>query len=714
MLSSARLGGPVRASARTCRPAAAAPGAGRLVARAARQSGLSGPSFAGRRVKAQAPARLWLAPASGRSVRVYAEASPSKGTPPQQPGEGSRPAAAAASARNVVVGIDFGTSGSGAAYVSTDGAGSAPRLCVFKRWADAPSPADVKTRTAILYKDSAVDAWGWTAWKRWSSMRDDERKGYVYLNSFKLLLAPEGAAGSAAPTLPPGMTAVQVVADYLTELVRFVTSTLSTAGPLDPSSIGWCLTVPAMWDEEAKAKMRRAAGRAGILPGSLILTLEPEAALLPAAAQAAASTTLGDAAADNRLKDVTKEEGAGSAPPGRPRRITLDDGDVLLVLDCGGGTVDVTLHRVMGKDIKSLRLEELVPGKGVLAGGRYVDEAAWGLVRGLVGPSAWDAWRREQPGEWVALANRWELAKREEGPVELQLPAALMAGAIAAGGKLPRSSLSDSVTLSPDGLLLLREEALERAVLGPQLERALGAAREVLDEGLAEGYKCTKMLLVGGMAESKAVEAAARGLAEGEGVPLLKPANPAAAVVCGAVLYGSFPARVTARIARLTYGISCRSMWSTEDAMSASQAGYPDKIWKEEDRQYFAEGVFEPYVKRGQRVGCDETVRRTFIPTSSSTRCIVIDLYAADSAAARYVGEPGMRKVAELTLDLPEDWLSRVTRRQDYNIEVELKFGSTEVSMAARDTHSRNAVATKVTWISEAAPPEEAKPADKA
>lgn len=65
------------------------------------------------------------------------------------------------------------------------------------------------------------EAWGWTAWRRWSEMSDAERRGgrYAYLENFKLLLAPEGEYGWAVDTvcpLPAGLTAVQVVADFLT------------------------------------------------------------------------------------------------------------------------------------------------------------------------------------------------------------------------------------------------------------------------------------------------------------------------------------------------------------------------------------------------------------------------------------------------------------------------------------------------------------------
>ncbi len=65
------------------------------------------------------------------------------------------------------------------------------------------------------------EAWGWTAWQRWSQMTEQERRdgGFHYVEGFKLLLH-----GTPPPTvtLPPGLTEVQVVADYLSELRGWV------------------------------------------------------------------------------------------------------------------------------------------------------------------------------------------------------------------------------------------------------------------------------------------------------------------------------------------------------------------------------------------------------------------------------------------------------------------------------------------------------------
>jgi hypothetical protein len=54
----------------------------------------------------------------------------------------------------------------------------------------------------------------------------------------------------------------------------------------------------------------------------------------------------------------------------------------------------------------------------------------------------------------------------------------------------------------------------------------------------------------------------------------------------------------------------------------------------------------------------------------STTTAIAVDVYATEAPEARYIGEPGMRRVAEVTLELPAGWRQSVAKRTDYDVEV--------------------------------------------
>jgi molecular chaperone DnaK (HSP70) len=138
---------------------------------------------------------------------------------------------------------------------------------------------------------------------------------YTFIENFKLALDP-----SSGYTLPEGFTALQVITDYLRFLKNFTLEKLAAAyggNRFHHSLLQWCMTVPAMWDDQQKGIMRNAAVGAGIIEEEdsdrLLMILEPEAAGLHA-----------------HVNNV----------------VDMEEGDVFMVIDAGGGTVDITTHQV--------------------------------------------------------------------------------------------------------------------------------------------------------------------------------------------------------------------------------------------------------------------------------------------------------------------------------------------------------------------------------
>jgi hypothetical protein len=165
------------------------------------------------------------------------------------------------------VGIDFGTSrsGFGSYYGPPDGPSPAlEMLRINVRYPAALRPY-CKTLTALLYKRGSwtVEAWGWEALERYSKLKLIEQPEYLFLDRFKLLLAPPGTAHGVE--LPPALTADRVISDYLRCLKDYALKEINLGSEVhhSSSSIQWALTVPANWTDAAKATMRSAAATAG-------------------------------------------------------------------------------------------------------------------------------------------------------------------------------------------------------------------------------------------------------------------------------------------------------------------------------------------------------------------------------------------------------------------------------------------------------------------
>ena len=83
---------------------------------------------------------------------------------------------------------------------------------------------------------------------------------------------------------------------------------------------------------------------------------------------------------DQRLS----EQGAGGSE-------ILKVGDRFMVLDCGGGTVDITMHQV--EATKPLRLSEICAPDGGPFGSTFVDHAFEKFVQELMGLECWNRFK---------------------------------------------------------------------------------------------------------------------------------------------------------------------------------------------------------------------------------------------------------------------------------------------------------------------------------
>ncbi len=79
-----------------------------------------------------------------------------------------------------------------------------------------------------------------------------------------------------------------------------------------------------------------------------------------------------------------------------------------MVLDCGGGTADITMHSVSEID-PVLKLDELAPPSGGPFGSTYVDAEFETFLKDFVGAEAFG--RLKPSGEWVQLMRSWETLK---------------------------------------------------------------------------------------------------------------------------------------------------------------------------------------------------------------------------------------------------------------------------------------------------------------
>jgi molecular chaperone DnaK (HSP70) len=245
----------------------------------------------------------------------------------------------------VVVGIDFGTSTSGIAIGYKD----SPTV-IHAAAPTASNEVEVKVPTSLLkVSKSTGDEWffGNTAETKYYEYLADSGDGSHQLyKCFKMsmkndqsdmdMLVSYSKDGVAHPLL-------DLVTKSLEFLKDFAFNKIQTEYPetVNADNIHWMLTVPAIWSDNQKEFMRRAACGAGIISDidseNLTIVLEPESACI----------------AVNTGFQYVKASGR------------------FIVLDCGGGTVDITTHEV--KSINPLSLESCTLPCGGPWGSMHID-----------------------------------------------------------------------------------------------------------------------------------------------------------------------------------------------------------------------------------------------------------------------------------------------------------------------------------------------------
>ena len=136
---------------------------------------------------------------------------------------------------------------------------------------------------------------------------------------------------------------------------------------------------------------------------SLYLTSHP---LQGAMKMAAVMADIIESATSDRLTLALEPEAACVAC--EQENSNLAKGDNFMVLDCGGGTIDITMHHVEEKN-PVLKLKEIAPPSGGPFGSTYVDLEFEKFLQELIGDEAFA--RFKPSGEWVSMMRTWEGVK---------------------------------------------------------------------------------------------------------------------------------------------------------------------------------------------------------------------------------------------------------------------------------------------------------------
>ncbi|XP_051279458.1 heat shock 70 kDa protein 12A isoform X4 [Dicentrarchus labrax] len=587
----------------------------------------------------------------------------------------------------VVVAIDFGTTSSGYAYAFTK---EPECIHTMRRWEGGdPGVSNQKTPTTILLTpDRKFHSFGYAARDFYHDLDPSESKHWLYLEKFKMKLHTTANLSIDTDLHAANGKRVKALDIFAYALAFFKEQALKelsdqTGGDFDNNDVRWVITVPAIWKMPAKQFMREAAYKSALVsrenPEQLIIALEPEAASIYC--RKLRLHQMVDLCTQTTQNGFSPTDNVGSG---------MTQGDRYVVVDCGGGTVDLTVHQIR---LPEGHLKELYKASGGPYGSLGIDYEFEKLLCKIFGQDFIDQFKIKRPAAWVDLMIAFESRKRaaapdRTNPLNINLPFSFIDYYKKFRGHSVehalRKSNVDFVKWSSQGMLRMSPDAMN-SLFKPTIDHIIQHLRELFEKPEVSDIKF--LFLVGGFAESPLLQQAVQNMLQGRS-RIIIPHDVGLTILKGAVLFGLDPSIIKVRRSPLTYGVGVLNRFV--------EGKHPPEKLLVKDGTRWCTDVFDTFIAADQSVALGEMVKRSYTPAKPSQQVIVIHVYCSEKENVGFISEPGVRKCGTLRLDVTGTE-STAPRRE---IQTLMQFGDTEIRAMAVDVSTGRTVKSSIDFLS--------------
>lgn len=558
----------------------------------------------------------------------------------------------------LVSAIDFGTTYSGYAFSWNSDFKEDPFKIQVNNWSKVQTGIGLsfKTPSCILFnKNKEFEAFGYEAETRYTQLCNEaSHYDWYYFRHFKMLLYMEKELNRNT-MLQDNRYKQMPAMDVFTASIRFLKDHMIKTLAQDPivsHDIHWVLTVPAIWSDAAKQFMREAAINAEIHTDKLSLALEPEAASLFC-----------------RYLPIQKVGGVDST---EIRPFTIGDG--YLVLDVGGGTVDITVHQVQ----PDTTIKELHKANGGEWGGMKVDKQFENLLNEVIGYDVMEIFQHTFREDYIELMTAFELKKRTTKPdstarIHFQFPLS-----ISSQYKDINSTSLENSNLIPDkfnGKVIFTRDKMkiDADLMKGLFEETCNNICSLIHRTLSEipHINITKILMVGGFSESQILQDKLRRAFPDK--RFIIPEEAGLAVLKGAVIFGHNPQMITSRVCKYSYGIQAFKHFEPAlDPISKRVFAFNTALCKDHFSKHAEVGQeFQP----GEMVGSQE-----YVPSEQGNTTLRLSVYISPRRYPCYTDEENCRKIGEMNVKLMDN-----SDGIDKPVVVQFVFGNTEIGIVAKE-----------------------------
>lgn len=450
----------------------------------------------------------------------------------------------------------------------------------------------------------------------------------------------------------------------------------------------WLLTLPANAEDEHKGLMRKAAYKAGLIENE------------------------GDLA---RLKLAFEPEMA-AVYCGWNGQNLYRDGETFMVVDAGGGTVDVSAYRYRAQgEHAPAELEQVARSNATNSGSTYLDQAIWEFISRELFPNDannenLNAFQNACEAEYLRMryVGRDSLETLKEGTAPTDKRMSIDINYVEKWGQENKRAINAGSAFYDLGFFEIPIEKLHE-IYRPVFEKAWEPVENVLQLTKA---RCDKQpdrfILVGGMGTSYFFEdfllkkLEQKGMINGSNdIAYARLANDGVhtrqrAILHGAVMQGDRN-RIGTRVAQFTYGTDCNTLYSDEAKKRFGELP--------EDRLYhnphtslnpWVHNAFSAFVQRGDQVKVDHVVERVYEVSAPDMRELKVALLRSAHQDPLYADQSDVDELQSLDFTIGGYGMGR-------SILVKMKFGETEIQTTVTEVGDESNTKTMVNKCNDSA-----------
>ena len=573
----------------------------------------------------------------------------------------------------VVVGIDFGSSGSGFAYAFNDNKDEIIHGMIHGANVDNKVPTEI-----ILDDNNKTVKFGVEC------IEYMEKKGLKaghYFKEIKMNLyekKTEIQAKNSEKILPLKL----VIQRVLEKIKDLAIAEIKKNRSISQNNIKYVVTVPAIWEEFQKNIMMEACINAGLIKEeddkSLFFALEPEAA---------SYYCLNNKSIDKSL---------------------MKEGDYYIICDLGGGTGDIVTH-LIGVN-KSLN--EICPPNGGKYGSNEINKLFFEeIIFKIFDCKDYNTYYKkytkknknvEQEGilftDWSELerkvmdfkegTNLEKVRENEYFPLNCGLFQEIF------NNDTDLDILVDKYNKNCDNNeLKIKIKSIKKWVIDfphkiiyNYIKKQVSSICEIINNILKYDKGINSIILVGGYCSNEILISEIKKQLSNKISHFFQPSKPCLSIMEGAVLFGLNPNKIVQRKAKYTIGMSINAKWN-EEIHSKNGNKYYDEI----DKFYRCENCFDAFIKINETIELGQEIIKNYYFTEPNY--CKMKFYKTQKSNPIFVYEEGNEKIGQLILETEKDY---PPGQREFTVT--MRIGGTFIDVKAKHLKSGITIKTKLNF----------------